>query len=293
MNTRPFGIQDFSETKQLSVKDGIPDVWMRSQLGQARGEKGVPLERVFILGKNRSLNVADGLRLVWQSPQAYIRPLVADNLAIVSTDALDFITFQIPPTPPILGAGANVILIQGLDANRERIEEQVPLQGTTTVFTQQQFLRVNLSVVVSSGTSNVNQGDISIAQVGTGNHICFIAAGEGIHHCSKFSIASTEIAIGRVMDIRAGRTTGANQQPIVDLKLINSQVRFNNTDLNILEFFHDCTVTGNYGRVEVFTLQASASGEMELHAQTDKDETFVECTMTGLRCDPGFVQAPV
>ncbi len=155
------------------------------------------------------------------------------------------------------------------------------LFGLTPTITTQQFIRINLSLVVVSGTQNTNVGNIIISQVITTNHLCYISTGEGIHHCSKFSISNSETAIPRQMEIRAGRVSGANQQPILNLRLINFQ-RVLGTDLVILEFFHDCS-NNNYALVELFTLNNSPSGDVELHCTTDRIDTFLECVFTGTR----------
>lgn len=58
--------------------------------------------------------------------------------------------------------GANAVLIQGLDADYNEIEELVLMNGTTTVTTTQDFFRVNECDVAFSG-------DTDVANVGTIN----------------------------------------------------------------------------------------------------------------------------
>ena len=58
------------------------------------------------------------------------------------------------------GTGASLIQITGIDQDANEIEEFVPLNGTTPVTTQNQFLGVNRMVVIASGSQHRNVGNI-------------------------------------------------------------------------------------------------------------------------------------
>lgn len=78
---------------------------------------------------------------------------VAQPLNIVSDDAND----------TMAGSGANVVLIEGLDADYNYIEELVPMNGITPVTTSQNFFRINeVFVAVSGDTDVANIGTINV-----------------------------------------------------------------------------------------------------------------------------------
>ena len=76
--------------------------------------------------------------------------LTPDTLNLVSSDANDATG----------GTGASLILVSGIDANFNEIEEYVPLNGTTPVTTTNQYLGVNRMVVITSGSQKKNVGNI-------------------------------------------------------------------------------------------------------------------------------------
>lgn len=66
------------------------------------------------------------------------------------------------------GTGAQIVRVLGLDANYNRIYEDVTLDGQTKVTTTKKFLRVFSAYVKAAGSGIVNAGDIYIVKTGTG-----------------------------------------------------------------------------------------------------------------------------
>lgn len=96
----------------------------------------------------------------------------ADTLDVVSSSANDVNT---------TGSGAQQILIIGIDANSDEISETVNLNGVTTVTTTNSFLGVNRAYVISSGSSNSNEGTITIDDTsGTVGTQATIPANQGV-----------------------------------------------------------------------------------------------------------------
>ena len=103
-------------------------------------------QQVQLFGFNR--NIATAYETVWNNGGGiYSFPTEAITLTVVSSSASD--------TMPIL--------IQGLDANYEPLDEIITLDGTSAVTTTNQFYRIN-NVVILSGN---NVGNISITNGGT------------------------------------------------------------------------------------------------------------------------------
>lgn len=113
---------------------------------------------------------------IWGAGGVQVWPSAAATASVVSTSAND----------TSAGTGARTVTIEGLDANYEEISESVTLNGVTPVVTTNSYLRVNSLVVTTSGSGEGNAGDIT-ASVG-GNVQRFIATGDGICHCSQFTI---------------------------------------------------------------------------------------------------------
>lgn len=82
----------------------------------------------------------------------YVFPTSASSLAVSSTSTND----------NSAGTGARQIAVNGLDENYAELTEVLTTDGTSTVMTTNDFLRVNTANVISSGTLNVNEGDIDI-----------------------------------------------------------------------------------------------------------------------------------
>ena len=65
------------------------------------------------------------------------------------------------------GTGATIILIEGLDANRNKISEAVPLTGQTPASTTKSFLRINKLLTPWCGSLQYNEGNIWVGASGT------------------------------------------------------------------------------------------------------------------------------
>lgn len=94
-------------------------------------------------------------------------PSLAAAVSIVSSDTND----------DDGGTGARTIEIQGLDANYDLLTETVTLDGTTPVSTSGSFIRVFRMKVLTAGTSETNEGNIT-ASIG-GSDIARISADAG------------------------------------------------------------------------------------------------------------------
>lgn len=77
------------------------------------------------------------------------------------------------------GTGANTIRVLGVDDNYNEIYEDVTLNGTTAVNLTQKFLRANCAYVLTAGTDETNDGDITVRIVSGGDEYCQINEGNG------------------------------------------------------------------------------------------------------------------
>ncbi len=88
---------------------------------------------------------------IWTPGGVLIYPTSADTLDIVSDSAAD--------ADPA-GTGARTLLVEGLDANFDEIEEIIALNGLTTVVTVNSYLRVHDLTIVTAGATGSNEGEI-------------------------------------------------------------------------------------------------------------------------------------
>lgn len=79
-------------------------------------------------------------------------PTSAATLGIASTSTSD----------TLVGTGAQIILVEGLDSNYDAISESIELSGQTEVNSTLLFLRVNVATVIQFGSTGYNEGTIYI-----------------------------------------------------------------------------------------------------------------------------------
>jgi len=117
-----------------------------------------------IFGYNKTIGTS--FETVWDDGGAYTYPTSAVAMDAVSTSASDTMD----------------VLINGLDANYDVIQETVTLTGTTPVTTSTSFYRINKATILSGS----NVGDISISNGGT--KYAFIGATIGTTQACVFTV---------------------------------------------------------------------------------------------------------
>ena len=115
-------------------------------------------------GNNPNVKSA-GVETLWDGSNLYPWPTSADTLAIVSDNVND----------DVAGTGARTIEIQGLDSNWDLQTVTYDLDGTTTVTTTETFLRVFRARIVTAGSSETNEGTITINHTTSGDLLAQIS----------------------------------------------------------------------------------------------------------------------
>lgn len=114
------------------------------------------------------------------------------------------------------GTGARTVLLTGLNALYNEIQEVVTLNGQTAVETDQLFLRVNCARVVTTGSGNSAAGTIYI---GTGDVTTGVPAtvyqvipvGDNASICGHFCVPAGHTAFILKGLLSTGQVTGNNQ----------------------------------------------------------------------------------
>lgn len=127
----------------------------------------------------------------------YPFPSVAAKMDIVSDDTDDTLT----------GSGARVILVRGNITDNVELFEAVPLSGTTTIKTTNDYFRVNSIGVVSVGAGSENAGTITLKN-GT-DLLAQINPGRNSSLTSIYTPASGVTGLLQNINFIAGKDDGA------------------------------------------------------------------------------------
>lgn len=120
----------------------------------ARGLTNDGARLVHKFGSNSDVDTGTDPEDVWQAGGLMTWPSTAGVLNVVSSSIKDVYG---------TGLGAHVVVIEGLDASFNEIVKEVELNGTTSVSTEVQFLRVNRAYVTQVGKYHgTNDGLITI-----------------------------------------------------------------------------------------------------------------------------------
>jgi len=93
------------------------------------------------------------------------------------------------------GTGARTLTVIGLNSMFREISETVNLDGTNTVFTTQEFLRINRLAVGVAGASQMNEGEITI--VVDGQLQSLVLANESLSLVSGYTVPAGKTFIAR------------------------------------------------------------------------------------------------
>lgn len=127
------------------------------EINTARGlVKDTTVVNIFGKALGSTSVVTTEYRTPWEFASDYTFPTTATRVSLVST-----------------AADNSTILVIGLDANFNQIQESVVLTGTTPVLTDATFLRINTALVVSGNptgdvTLSINSSPAAKILIGTG-----------------------------------------------------------------------------------------------------------------------------
>lgn len=136
---------------------------------------------LFKFGNNSDIN--GSLETIWSNSSLYVYPSAAIQMKVSSSSAND----------TSAGTGARTIVVNGLDANYNEINETVSLNGQTEVLTTNSFIRVFRSFVVTAGSGETAAGTI---YVGTGTVTAGVPA--TIYAEIPFGFNQTQMALWTV-----------------------------------------------------------------------------------------------
>ena len=164
-----YGIKEVDNKPRVSCTPYLYDIAEGNVIGHEGWSK---------IGFNP--NVGTTQETAWSYSTAYVFPVAAMQMEVVSTDNLK----DIPG-----GTGALAVTIYYLDGNYAEHSEVVAINGTTAVLTtHNNIFRVNDFVCTVIGTDNVPAGNIILRGAGGGTVYSHITAGYTIARSAVYTV---------------------------------------------------------------------------------------------------------
>jgi hypothetical protein len=160
------------------------------------------VRRVAALGNNPDIDTGTFPETVWTGGGLYPWMTAATSLEIVSTSASD----------AAVGVGAITVLINGLDINYVEVAQTITLNGLTPIAIPIQLFRINNALVMTSGSTQTNVGDINIRDAGAGTVRGIIPAGYGITRQAVYTVpAGFTLSVHSILGsmVRSGASSSA------------------------------------------------------------------------------------
>jgi hypothetical protein len=114
----------------------------------------------------------------WELATAWTTLTVVSTMELLSSSVND----------AAAGTGCRSVLTQGLDANYDQISEVVVPNGTSVVALIKSYLVINNATCITTGSSNVNAGNITIRVTSAGSSQGYIFAGAGASRHGRFTV---------------------------------------------------------------------------------------------------------
>jgi len=141
-------------------------------------------------------DIGSGTEQIWPLGVIQVLPSAAGVASFSSSSAAD----------TSAGTGAQSICINGLADGYVSATEIIATNGTGTVTTTTEFLRINEAYAINVGSGGVNAGNITIS-IG-GNPQCYIGAASGQSQVSQYTCPSGHSLLLRLLDSTTGRISG-------------------------------------------------------------------------------------
>ncbi len=140
-------------------------------------------EDIFVIykyGQNSDVDTGSA-EDIWRVGGQITYPTTTETLDLVSSSASD----------TSAGTGARTVLVEGLDANYDRISETLSLNGTSAVTTVLSYFRLNEATVKTVGTEERNVGAITVTNTTSALTLGQIIAGACITQNTHFTIPAS------------------------------------------------------------------------------------------------------
>ncbi len=147
------------------------------------------------------------IETVWAVGGSHTILTTASTLIVVSSDVND----------TSAGTGARTVFIEGIDGDYLYASEVVTMNGTSNVTTTTSFLGVNRIVVLSSGTSDSNEGNITVTATTGGSTQAYIPANQSVTQQLIFFTQINHMAMADWLMFNVNKISGGGS-PRVTIK---------------------------------------------------------------------------
>lgn len=162
-------------------------------------------------GRNDDIDTGSTPEDIWGGGGLYTGiPDTAETIEVFSDDAND----------TAAGSGARTLQLSGLDADWNEIEETVTLNGTTPVTTSNTWLRCNRQRVITAGSSDSNEGTITLRHTTTtANVFSQIQPGRSQSTILHYTVPAGKKLLLSDIDVVVERTSGSGATASFQLKI--------------------------------------------------------------------------
>ena len=178
------------------------------------------------------------------------------------------------------GTGARSIQITGIDENRQMTTQVVLLEGLSSVITTTTWLGINRIEVISSGSGQVNAGNIVVLASIGGAALGHIPEGVGVTQQAIFHVPANHTFLASWLIINAARATGQGSSPLVTVRgyVFNPST---NTKYLVVRKNLDTSVAINVELTPSEPFVIEEGSVLYFTATTDKDNTVVDIRFSG------------
>lgn len=211
-------------------------------------------------GFNKDIDTG-GYETIWSQGGLWSPLFTGEVLNIASDDVND----------TSAGTGARTVLVYGTDDNYNLVEETVILNGTSNVATVNAYTSVYRIAVITSGSGNINAGNITATAVTSATVQAHVPAGYGITQQMIFVVPAGYNAYINTIDFSAVKVAGSN--PIITLQ---AKMQLENQTTQIfLEDTFDTAIRGDYLLKAKTSAAIPPKAYLSLQVTTDTNNTAV------------------
>lgn len=241
----------------------VGDTSLPHDMQLSKGDLGDEAGFVVKFGYNKDIDSA-AEETIWAVGGEWTPNATAEVVDIVSSSVNDVNT---------TGTGAWLVLITGLDVDYNEITEYVNLNGTTTVQTTQEFRYINRVAVAFSGSSQINEGNITFNQTTSGKSLAYIPANESITQQAVYTVPLGYRAYLAGIFLSVGRASGGSS-PDVEFELYSFNPK-SNTRYGIASFDLDEAAQSDIDIPQPFANQTDETSTLYINARTNTNNTKV------------------
>jgi len=213
-------------------------------------------------------NVSSGSSEVIAAFGGTFTPLTtASTLTIVSDNGGD----------DLVGTGAQSVIISGIGPTRLYQEEEIDLDGTSSVVTSNTWLGVNRVSVSSSGINQSNIGNILITATTGGSNQAYIPAGTSVTQQLIFHVQDGHQGLIKRTTVNVLKLSGGTSPRVtISVKVFRPD---GNTIYTVRRFKIDTSVSNDISRVYDLPIRLIAKDVIWMDIETDQNLTSVDAEL--------------